>query len=100
MFTTLAFLLLGKGWEHHRDGQLLKSDGESFKAKLDTTEVFDDWVRRMQQKHVIVFGRIFNIEPMRTKVMSRDGDPKMVTVLKLKVNFQPEVITLAKEVSI
>lgn len=88
----------GKGWEHHRDGQLLKADGESFKAKLNTTELFDDWARKVQQKEVLTFGRIFNIEPTRARIATKDGETQTVTVLKLKVNFQLEVITLAKEV--
>ncbi|CAH8499852.1 unnamed protein product [Heterobilharzia americana] len=75
--------VLGKGWEQHREGQVLKADGDSFKAKLNTNELFEDWSRKVQQKQTSVSGRIFNIEPIRAK---------------LKVNFQLEVITLAKEV--
>ncbi|KAF8560529.1 hypothetical protein P879_02534 [Paragonimus westermani] len=90
--------VLGKGWEHHRDGQLLKADGESFKSKLNTTELFEDWARKVVQKQIQVFGRIFNIEPIRARVANKDGETQTVTVLKLKVNFQLEVITLAKEV--
>ncbi|KAF6780273.1 hypothetical protein AHF37_00288 [Paragonimus kellicotti] len=90
--------VLGKGWEHHRDGQLLKADGESFKSKLNTTELFEDWARKVVQKQIQVFGRIFNIEPIRARIANKDGETQTVTVLKLKVNFQLEVITLAKEV--
>uniref|UniRef100_A0A183B0V6 DHC_N1 domain-containing protein n=1 Tax=Echinostoma caproni TaxID=27848 RepID=A0A183B0V6_9TREM len=92
--------VLGKGWEHHRDGQLLKADGESFKAKLNTTELFDDWARKVQQKHDHTLGRIFNIEPTRARIATKEGETQTVTVLKLKVNFQLEVITLAKEVGV
>ncbi|TGZ69850.1 hypothetical protein CRM22_003509 [Opisthorchis felineus] len=90
--------VLGKGWEHHRDGQLLKTEGESFKAKLNTTEVFEAWVRKVSQKQVLVSGRIFNIEPIRARIATKEGETQTVTVLKLRVNFQPEVNTLAKEV--
>ncbi|RVE39781.1 hypothetical protein evm_015569, partial [Chilo suppressalis] len=38
--------VLGKGWENHIDGQKLKADGDSFRLKLDTQEVFDDWARK------------------------------------------------------
>ncbi|CAH8838540.1 unnamed protein product [Trichobilharzia szidati] len=90
--------VLGKGWEHHREGQLLKADGDSFKAKLNTNELFEDWSRKAQQKQVSVSGRIFGIEPIRTKIATKEGETQTITVLKLKVNFQLEVITLAKEV--
>ncbi|VDP35678.1 unnamed protein product [Schistosoma curassoni] len=92
--------VLGKGWEHHREGQLLKADGDSFKAKLNTNELFEDWSRKVQQKQISVSGRIFNIEPIRAKVATKEGETQTITVLKLKVNFQLEVITLAKEVSL
>ena len=47
----------------------------------------------MQQRNLGVIGRIFAIDTVRT----RGGGPR-ATQLKLKVNFQPDVITLAKEV--
>lgn len=91
--------VLGKGWEFHVEGQKLKADGESFKLKLNTAEVFEDWATKVQQKQLGVSGRIFNIEPIRAKVVAKkDGDPTTITVLKLRVNFLPEIITLAKEV--
>ena len=45
----------------------------------------------MQQRNLGVSGRIFTIES--TRVRGRAG-----SVLKLKVNFLPEIITLSKEV--
>ncbi len=45
----------------------------------------------MQQRNLGVSGRIFTIE--NTRARGRTG-----TVLKLKVNFLPEIITLSKEV--
>lgn len=82
---------LGKGWENHIEGQKLKADGDSFRLKLNTQEIFDDWARNVQQRNLGVSGRIFAIEAVR----SRSGRGN---VLKLKVNFLPEIITLAKEV--
>ena len=79
--------VLGKGWEKHVEGQKLKADGDSFKLKLNTQELFDDWARKMQQKQLGVSGRIFSVENTRARS------------LKLKVNFLPEIITLSKEVS-
>ncbi|KOB77825.1 Dynein heavy chain [Operophtera brumata] len=83
-------------------GQKLKADGDSFRLKLDTQEVFDDWARKVtdlsviflwqvQQRNLGVSGRIFAIESVRAR-SSKTG-----TVLKLKVNFLPEIITLYKE---
>lgn len=39
--------VLGKGWENHVDGQKLKADGDSFKMKLNTQELFDEWTRKV-----------------------------------------------------
>ncbi|XP_037874257.1 dynein heavy chain, cytoplasmic isoform X1 [Bombyx mori] len=84
--------VLGKGWENHIEGQKLKADGDSFRLKLDTQEVFDDWARKVQQRNLGVSGRIFAIDSVRAR-SSKTG-----TILKLKVNFLPEIITLYKEV--
>ncbi|KAG8561687.1 hypothetical protein GDO81_015440 [Engystomops pustulosus] len=83
--------VLGKGWENHVEGQKLKQDGDSFRMKLNTQEIFDDWARKVQQRNLGVAGRIFAIESTRAR--GRTGN-----VLKLKVNFLPEIITLSKEV--
>lgn len=40
--------VLGKGWENHVEGQRLKADGDSFRAKLDTQELFDEWSRKVR----------------------------------------------------
>lgn len=39
--------VLGKGWENHVEGLKLKQDGDSFRAKLNTQEIFDDWARKV-----------------------------------------------------
>ena len=39
--------VLGKGWESHVEGQRLKADGDNFKQKLDTQQLFEDWVRKV-----------------------------------------------------
>ena len=81
--------MLGKGWENHVEGQKLKQDGDSFRQKLNTQQLFDDWKKKVEARQLVVQGRIFNIVSQRT----RTG-----TILKLQVNFTPETITLAKEV--
>ncbi|XP_038118676.1 dynein heavy chain, cytoplasmic isoform X2 [Culex quinquefasciatus] len=83
--------VLGKGWESHIDGQKLKADGDSFRAKLSTAEVFQEWARKVQERNTGITGRIFLIESTR----SRTGRGN---TLKLRVNFLPEIITLYKEV--
>ncbi|KAK3912297.1 Dynein heavy chain, cytoplasmic [Frankliniella fusca] len=83
--------VLGKDWGNHIDGQALKKDGVRFREKLNTTEIFDDWARKVQARNLGVTGRIFAIESTRSK--SGRGN-----VLRLKVNFLPEIITLSKEV--
>jgi dynein heavy chain 1 len=77
--------ILGKGWENHVEGQKLKADGDSFRLKLNTQEVFEDWVAKVTQKQLGVSGRIFGIESKGR-------------LLRLKVNFLPDIITLSKEV--
>nr|QVD39637.1 Dynein heavy chain, cytoplasmic [Schistocerca gregaria] len=83
--------VLGKGWENHIEGQTLKADGDSFRVKLNTQEIFDEWARKVQLRNLGVGGRIFAIDSQR----SRTGRGN---VLKLRVNFLPEIITLSKEV--
>lgn len=83
--------VLGKSWESHIEGQKLKADGDSFRAKLNTQPIFEDWAARVQSRNLCVSGRIFLVENVRRR---QDGK----TVYKLKVNFLPEIITLAKEV--
>lgn len=84
-------LIAGKGWENHIEGQKLKSDGDSFRLKLNTQEIFQEWARVAHQRNSSFSGRIFNIEAVR----SRSGRGN---VLKLKINFLPEIISLTKEV--
>eukprot|EP00731_Ephydatia_muelleri_P024350 Em0016g621a len=81
--------VLGKGWESHIDGQQLKQDGDSFRQKLNSQVLFDEWKKNVESKQHVVQGKIFQIASQRT----RTG-----TILKLQVNFAPETITLAKEV--
>ena len=40
--------VLGKEWATHVEGQKLKNDGDSFRMKLNTQELFDDWTRKVR----------------------------------------------------
>ena len=84
--------VLGKGWENHIEGKTLKSDGDSFRLKLNTQELFEDWQRKVTSKQLGVTGFIFSIENVRSR------QANMGKQLRLKVNFMPEIITLSKEV--
>ncbi|XP_040576126.1 dynein heavy chain, cytoplasmic [Lepeophtheirus salmonis] len=83
--------ILGKGWENHVEGQKLKADGDSFRLKLNTQQIFDEWAKKVQNRNLGVSGRIFAIDNVRARA-GRNSN------LKLKVNFLPEIIQLAKEV--
>lgn len=80
--------VLGKGWETHVDGQKLKADGDSFRMKLNTQELFEDWSRKVNQKNLQNSGKIFLVDNIRAS---------KGTIYTLKVNFSPEIITLTKE---
>ena len=90
--------ILGEGWENHLEGQKLSQDAEKFRLKLDTQAIFDEWCRNVTQRHLKSNEAskqspipLFTIESCR----ARSGNEN---ILKLRVNFMPEVITLAKEV--
>lgn len=57
-------VFLGKGWENHIEGQKLKGDGDSFRLKLNTQEVFDDWARKVlfffTNEYYLKVNEIFN----------------------------------------
>jgi len=50
--------VLGKGWENHVEGQRLKADGDSFRQKLNTQELFDDWSRKVSTMSQINLGTL------------------------------------------
>ena len=52
--------VLGKGWENHVEGQRLKADGDSFRQKLNTQELFDDWSRKVGSLSKVKYGLFFN----------------------------------------
>lgn len=87
--------ILGKGWENHIEGQKLKSDAESFRLKLNTQAIFDEWTRTVQQRQLNVSGKIFVIENSRST-----GGGGLNRGFRLRVNFTPDIIVLAKEVRI
>lgn len=79
--------VLGKGWEQHVEGQKLKHDIDSFRAKLSPQEHFDGWLNVVRdQKRLDTSDRIF--------VLREWGGGR----LELMVNFDQDILTLFKEV--
>ena len=81
----------GSGWETHADGRALKNSCDSFKKKLDTQPIFNEWIERIKDSsNFEVGGRIFDVRRRSTGSSN--------TILELNVSFNKEIITLFKEV--
>ncbi|KAJ8475485.1 hypothetical protein ONZ51_g6524 [Trametes cubensis] len=78
--------VLGKGWELYAEGQKLQSESSAFRKKLDVRPVYDAWLHDIARRDMGVGGRLFEI------VRLRGGG------YQLAVNFDPQIITLFKEV--
>ncbi|KAG2064001.1 cytoplasmic dynein heavy chain 1 [Suillus decipiens] len=78
--------VLGKGWELYAEGQKLQSESTAFRKKLETRPVYDAWLVDINRRDMGVNGRLFEI------VRLRGGG------FQLAVNFDPQIITLFKEV--
>ncbi|KAF8883831.1 dynein heavy chain, N-terminal region 1-domain-containing protein [Infundibulicybe gibba] len=78
--------VLGKTWELYAEGQKLQSESSAFRKKLDTRPVYDAWLHDINRRNMGVDGRLFEI------VRLRGGG------FQLAVNFDPQIITLFKEV--
>lgn len=78
--------VFGKGWEHYAEGQKLQTESAAFRKKLDTRPVYDAWLHDINRRDMGVNGRLFEIVKLR-------GGGYL-----LAVNFDPQIITLFKEV--
>ncbi|KAF4584562.1 hypothetical protein EYR38_001791 [Pleurotus pulmonarius] len=83
--------VLGKGWELYAEGQRLQGDSAAFRKKLDTRPVFDAWLHDINRRNMGVDGRLFEILRLRATGGGVSG-------YQLAVNFDPQIITLFKEV--
>jgi hypothetical protein len=103
--------VLGKGWELYAEGQKLQQESLAFRKKLDTKLVFDAWMQDLNRRNLGVDGRLFEILRIRNaNGGSGGGGGSGIGVgfgggvgtggwqLQLAVNFDPQVITLFKEV--
>lgn len=80
--------VLGKGWEFYAEGQKLQSESASFRKKLDTNPLYEAWKTDISQRDMKIHGRLFDITRSRS-----NGNQ-----FRLVVNFDPQIITLFKEV--
>ncbi|KAK9451852.1 dynein heavy chain, N-terminal region 1-domain-containing protein [Limtongia smithiae] len=81
--------VLGNGWELYAEGEKLKNESTTFRKKLDTKNIYELWLRDITERKISVHGYLFNIVQTRTANRLR---------YELRINFDPQVITLFKEV--
>lgn len=77
--------VLGSGWELDPEGQKLRSEGDSFRKKLATDQIFEEWVRETEHRSFNIAGEILTIVKKGQKFY-------------LDINFDPQMISLFKEV--
>ncbi|KAK9454647.1 dynein heavy chain, N-terminal region 1-domain-containing protein [Dipodascopsis uninucleata] len=80
--------VLGSGWEQYSEGERLKIESNTFRKKLDSKLIFDSWLREVAEKKLSVSGFLFTIAKSRTSIQK----------LELDINFDPQMISLFKEV--
>lgn len=83
--------VLGKGWQYYVEGQKLHSESIGFRQKLDTNPIFEAWLSNITKKNLAISGHLFKIIKVRKPGTN-------ASVYQLSVNFDPQVITLFKEV--
>ena len=96
--------VLGKGWELYAEGQKLQAESQAFRKKLDTRGVFEAWLHDINRRNMGVDGRLFEIVKVRVAPSSAaaaaasSGNTVSSGQYQLAVNFDPQIITLFKEV--
>lgn len=107
--------VLGKGWELYAEGQKLQSESQAFRRKLDARGVFEAWLHDINRRNMGVDGRLFEIVRIRGVGSAAGSAGISVGVgvanagsgiagagssiqYQLAVNFDPQIITLFKEV--
>lgn len=45
--------VLGQDWDKQAEGQKLKEEGEAFKRKLNTQDLFEEWKLKVLYMHVM-----------------------------------------------
>lgn len=90
--------VLGKGWELYAEGQKLQSESQSFRRKLDTRPIYDAWLHDINRRSLQISGRLFEINKTRSSTSQPGSTSTTTTSLQISVNFDPQIITLFKEV--
>ena len=80
--------VLGRDWTLHSEGRKLQTEGTNFRRKLDTRPIFESWLHDVQRRRISITGRLFGMS--RNRVLGH--------AMELTVTFDPQVITLFKEV--
>ncbi|KAL8873373.1 MAG: hypothetical protein Q9174_001143, partial [Haloplaca sp. 1 TL-2023] len=80
--------VLGADWALHTEGQKLQAETSMFRKKLDTRLIFESWLQDVTKRKVTIEGRLFGTTRNRAT-----GN-----TLELTISFDPQVITLFKEV--
>lgn len=100
--------VLGKGWELYAEGQRLQGESTAFRKKLDTRPVWEAWLHDINRRNMGVEGRLFEVVRVRKDVdaatlasataAGAEAVGGSIVQYQLLVNFDPQVITLFKEV--
>ncbi|CAG8759205.1 12469_t:CDS:2, partial [Dentiscutata erythropus] len=81
--------VLGKGWEMYAEGHKLQIECNNFKKKLDTRLFYEFWQKDiLQRSDLNMTGRLLEIT----------RDRAQGNILQLGVNFDPQIITIFREV--
>lgn len=99
--------VLGKGWELYAEGAKLASESTSFRRRLDTRPIYEAWLHEINRRDLQISGRLFDVQRSRAAAFHpnglltnghMDGDPDDGFTYMLGINFDPQIITLFKEV--
>ncbi len=86
--------VLGKGWELYAEGEKLENESAFFRRKLNTTPIYEAWIQDTTRREPKLGGRLLDVVRQRNVAVSASGH----TPLEVAVNFDPQAITLFKEV--
>ena len=80
--------VLGTDWTLHTEGEKLASEGNDFRKKLDTNAIYNSWLHDVNRRRLTISGRLFGVSRNRA----------LGNALELVVLFDPQIVTLFKEV--
>ena len=80
--------VLGADWALHAEGARLAAEGADFRKKLDTHAFYNTWLHDVNRRRLAIAGRLFGVARNRA----------LGNALELAVQFDPQIVTLFKEV--